>query len=136
MEKTRIVVDTNIVANAIRKGGNRNAKSRCLLRYIYYHKYEVYISSSIFDEYKRVLYGYPRINPSKIARMLWFLWIKKYAIFIEPRPTNQEHEEMKDEDDRIFFDVAKCVGAKLITRNYKDYPVHELITLIDEMYTD
>lgn len=43
---------------------------------------------------------------------------------------------MKDEDDRIFFDVAKCVGAKLITRNYTDYPVHELITLIDEMYTD
>ena len=134
MEKTRIVVDTNIIANAIRKGGNYSSKSRCLLRDIYKHKYEVYISSSILDEYKRVLYGYRRIDPSKIARALWFWWIKRYAIFIEPLPTIQKDVQMHDEDDRVFFDVAKCVKAKLITRNYKDYPVHELVTLISELY--
>ena len=29
---------------------------------------------------------------------------------------------------------AKCLDAKLITRNHKDFPVHELVTLIDELY--
>lgn len=41
---------------------------------------------------------------------------------------------MKDEDDRVFFDVAKCLNIKLITRNYKHFPVDELVALIDELY--
>lgn len=49
-------------------------------------------------------------------------------------PMTEEEVEMRDEDDRIFFDVAKCANARLVTRNYKDYPVHELVTLIDEIY--
>ena len=41
---------------------------------------------------------------------------------------------MKDEDDRKFFDVARCLNVKLVTRNEKDYPVYELITDIEELY--
>ena len=41
---------------------------------------------------------------------------------------------MKDEDDRAFFDVAKCLKIRLITDNLKHYPVHELRTRIDELY--
>ena len=41
---------------------------------------------------------------------------------------------MVDEDDRIFFDVARCLNVRLVTRNYRDYPIDELITLIDELY--
>ncbi len=34
----------------------------------------------------------------------------------------------------LVIDTNIIVNAKLVTRNYKDYPVHELITLIDEIY--
>ena len=50
------------------------------------------------------------------------------------KPSSKDYVEMRDEKDRVFFDVAKCINAKLITRNYKDYPTHELVTLIDELY--
>lgn len=41
---------------------------------------------------------------------------------------------MGDEDDRVFFDVARCLNVKLVTRNLSHYPVHELRTSIDELY--
>ena len=43
-------------------------------------------------------------------------------------------KEQMDEEDRIFFDTAKYLNARLVTRNYKHYPVHELVMLLDELY--
>lgn len=60
-------------------------------------------------------------------------WIEEHAYHIEPLPTDENSVRMKDESDRIFFDVAKCLNARLVTRNYKHYPVHELVTLLDEL---
>lgn len=134
MEKPRIVVDTNIIVSAIRNGVDKKSKSYRLLQDIYRGKYEVYLSTPIYIEYERVLYYYEQVDANKFARWGWFLWIRRHGIFIEPKPTDQEHVAMNDEDDRAFFDVAKCADAKLITRNVKDYPVHELITMIDELY--
>jgi len=37
---------------------------------------------------------------------------------------------MKDEEDRMFFEVAKHCGAKLITGNRKHYPEDELVTTV------
>jgi len=42
--------------------------------------------------------------------------IKATSVWIEPLPTNPDMVAMKDEDDRVFFDVAKCLNVKLITR--------------------
>ena len=56
------------------------------------------------------------------------------ALWIEPLPTNAEEVEMGEEDDRVFFDVARCLNVKLVTRNLSHYPVHELRTSIDELY--
>lgn len=132
--RERLVIDTNIVVNAIRKGSRLNAKTTQLFWHIIQGKYDVYVSQDIIKEYRNVLYKYKRTKPNKILRWIWFTWLEKNAFFIEPSPSDQEHVEMKDEDDRIFFDTAKCVNAKLVTRNYRDYPVHELVTLIDELY--
>ena len=129
----RIVVDTNIVVNALRKGGDSHSKASRLLRDIYRNKYDVYVSTEILREYREVL-SRPEIKVGKIQSVIWMTWLQFHAIAIEPLPTTDAEVRMNDEDDRIFFDVAKCMKARLITRNYKDYPVHELVTLIDELY--
>ena len=129
----RLVIDTNILVNALRKGGAKNSRSRRLLKDVFLGKYDIYISSKIENEYLRILnLKHLSINP--FLRAVLFIWLHNNAIYIEPNSSDQAHVEMKDEDDRIFFDVAKCVNAKLVTRNVKDYPVHEIITLIEELY--
>lgn len=40
---------------------------------------------------------------------------------------------MPDEKDRVFFDVAKCCRARLLTGNMKHYPVDELVTAPEEL---
>ena len=91
------------------------------------------ISSQIFDEYSDVLHR-KHLNLPQNDVDLFLAWIRLNSICIEPKPTTSKEVMMLDEDDRPFYDLAKCLGIKLVTRNYKDYPVHELITLIDELY--
>lgn len=35
--------------------------------------------------------------------------------------------------DRIFYDIAKCCKARLVTGNNKHYPVDELVTSLWEL---
>ena len=127
-----IVVDTNILVNAI-KSENKHSKAATLIEEILTGKYKMCISQEIMDEYEDVLHReYLKLDAALVDWML--AWIRCNSIWIEPKPTTQNQAEMRDEDDRCFFDVAKCLNAKLITRNYKDYPIHELITVIDELY--
>ena len=129
----RIVIEDLGVGRAIRKGGKAHSKTKTRLRDVYSGRYEVFASVDIFEEYQEVL-SRPHLKVNWFARWRWLLWVKRNATFIEPLPTSQEQVEMKDEDDRIFFDVAKCVKARLITRNLKHYPIDELRTSIDEFY--
>ncbi len=91
-----LVVDTNILVNAIKSPGIKNtdgsiipSKSQRLFIDILDGKHKLCVSSDIMAEY---------------------------------------------EDDRVFFDVARCLNVKLVTRNLSHYPVHELRTSIDELY--
>ena len=128
----RIVIDTNILVNAL-KSQNDEAKSVLLLEDVFRGKYEVGLSSEIVREYRDVLHRpHLNINPEDADAVIAL--VEKHGYYIEPRPSTNDYVEMRDEKDRVFFDVAKCLNAKLITRNYKDYPVHELVTLIDELY--
>ncbi len=128
----QIVIDTNIIVNAL-KSQDDSAKSVQLMRDVFRGKYEIGLSADIVREYREVLHRpHLNINYDDAERIIYL--IEKHSIFIEPKASTQQHVEMRDEKDRVFFDVAKCLNAKLITRNYKDYPVHELITLIDELY--
>ncbi len=127
-----LVVDTNILVSGLKSSNNR-ARSVLLIEDILSGKHEMCVSSPIMEEYEDVLYRKSLGIEKRDAD--WLLsWIRLNAIWIEPKPTTQNEVKMRDEDDRIFFDLAKCLRIKLVTRNYKDYPVHELITLIEELY--
>lgn len=127
-----IVIDTNILVNALKSQGD-GAKSRQLMRDVIKGKYTMCVSSYIVAEYDDVLHR-SRLGIRK-ENADWLMgWIRTHAFYIEPLPSNETKVEVRDEKDRPFFDVAKCLNIKLITRNYKDFPVHELVTLIDELY--
>ena len=127
-----LVIDTNIIVNAL-KSHDDNAKSVQLMRDVFTGKHKLCVSPEIMREYRNVL-GRPQLGiPGDISSRI-LDWIDRYAFHIEPLPSTPETVEMSDEDDRPFFDTAKCLKARLITRNYKHYPVHELITLLDELY--
>ncbi|MGN0413496.1 MAG: putative toxin-antitoxin system toxin component, PIN family [Lachnospiraceae bacterium] len=126
-----LVIDTNIIVNAI-KGGT-GSKSYQLMRDVFLGKHIMCVSDAILEEYDDVLHRKQLMLDKRLVDAFMSV-VRLYSYRIEPLPTDQSHVEMKDEDDRMFFDVAKCLNVKLVTRNYKDYPVHELVTLIDELY--
>lgn len=126
-----LVIDTNIIVNAI-KGGT-GSKSYQLMRDVFLGKHIMCVSDAILEEYDDVLHRKQLMLDKRLVDAFMSV-VRLYSYRIEPLPTDQFHVEMKDEDDRMFFDVAKCLNVKLVTRNYKDYPVHELVTLIDELY--
>ena len=128
-----IVIDTNILVNAFRNGGNSHSKSVRLIKDVYTGKHEVYYSLEILSEYNEVLQR-KELKINRFARTQWLKWIRKNGICIEPSPSTSRNYEMSDENDRKFFDVAKCVNARLITRNLKHFPIHEIRTSIDELY--
>lgn len=127
-----LVIDTNILVNAL-KSHDDHAKSVQLMRDVFAGRHVVCVSSGIMKEYRDVL-SRPHlgIDGQIVTRLLD--WIERSAFKIEPKKSLQSHIEMMDEEDRIFFDTAKCLNARLVTRNYKHYPVHELVTLLDELY--
>lgn len=127
-----LVIDTNILVNAL-MSSNENSKAMQLLDDVFAGKHTMVVSSMIMEEYADVL-NRPHLGIPKEEVVYLLEWIDKFAIHIEPLPTTQWEVEMRDEDDRVFFDTAKCLNARLVTRNYKHYPVHELVTLIDELY--
>ena len=127
-----IVVDTNILVNAL-KSKRPNSKSVRLIEDILNGKHHMCVSTEIMSEYRDVLHRiYLNLPSNKVDYLL--SWIRINSVWIEPKPTTPREVIMVDEKDRCFFDVSRCLHIKLITRNHKHYPVHELITLIDEFY--
>ena len=124
--RERLVIDTNVIVSALRKGAPSYSKAYRLIRDVYASKYEVYVSSEIYAEYCDVL-ARKHLEIGFVNRLRWLWWIRHNAEFIEPRPSTQDAVEMGDEDDR-------CAKAKLVTRNLKHYPVDELRTQLDELY--
>lgn len=127
-----VVIDTNILVSAL-KSNNEYSKSVMLLEDVFAGKHTICYSDAILSEYRDVL-NRPHLKIGKEYAEETIDLIIEYGKHIEPKPTTPDEVSLRDEDDRIFFDVAKCLNARLITRNYRDYPVHELITLIDELY--
>ena len=130
-----VVVDTNILVSAIKSKLDRDnpTKSQRLFMDIISGNHTIVISTPILREYEDVLSrSYLKLNPILVERFLAF--IKINSIWIEPLPTKKHEVDMVDEDDRAFFDAAKCMNAKLVTGNLKHYPVHELRTSLDELY--
>jgi putative PIN family toxin of toxin-antitoxin system len=128
-----LVIDTNIIVNYL-KSKTPNAMAQQLMEDIITGKHRMCISSAIMREYREVLYR-DKLNLPKY-KVDWLLaWIYQNSVCIEPLPTTNKEVEMRyDEDDRVFFDVARCLNVKLVTRNRKHYPIHELVTSLEEIY--
>ncbi len=122
----RIVVDTNIIVSALLSVEGTAFR---ILSDVMDGRYEVFVSKEIYDEYDDVLHrGKFGFDEETIKFILE--WFRENAIWIE---TNKSNIPMPDEKDRVFYDVARCCKAKLLTGNTKHYPVDELVTSLWEL---
>ena len=121
-----VVVDTNIIVSALLspEGTAFEFMSRVLDG-----EYTVLVSEEIFLEYEDVLRR-DKFGLSEDIINYILNWFIENAIWVEPQ---QSHEPMPDEKDRIFYDMAKSCKARLITGNFKHYPVDECVTALWEL---
>ena len=122
----RLVIDTNIIVSALL---SPEGTAFQILLDVLDGKYEVLISKEIYEEYDEVLRR-PKFNFDKDIIDYLLSWFRRNAIWIE---VTKSDIAMPDEKDRIFFDVAKCCKARLLTGNNKHYPVDELVTALWEI---
>ena len=135
-----LVIDTNIIVSAIKTPFRRDdqgniilTKPQKLIVDVLNEKHTMVVSKAIIDEYEDVFHREQlKLDTVLVEKFLAFVKVK--ALWIEPLPTTSKEVEMQDEEDRAFFDVAKCLNIRLITDNLKHYPVHELRTSISELY--
>lgn len=121
-----LVIDTNIIVSALLSSESRAFR---LLSDVLDGKYIVLISEEIFEEYEAVLYRDKFGFDNDIITFL-LNWFKENAVWIQ---VLESDVPMKDEKDRVFYDLAKSCKAKLVTGNIKHYPVDELVTALWEL---
>lgn len=122
----RLVIDTNIIVSALL---SRDSRAFQVLSDAFDRKYTVMISEEIFQEYQDVLHREKFCFDEDIITFL-LTWFKQNAVWIE---VIKSDIPMKDEKDRIFYDVARTCKARLVTGNLKHYPVDELVTSLWEI---
>ena len=122
----RLVVDTNIIVSALLSPDGTAFR---ILSDVLDGKYEVLISEEIFKEYDDVLHREKFGFGEEIIEFL-LDWFRQNAVWIE---TERSDIPMRDEKDRVIFDVAKCCKARLLTGNSRHYPVDELVTELWEL---
>jgi len=111
----KIVIDTNVfISSRISSAGNP-AK---IMKLITDDKIDLYYSSNILNEYKRVL-SYTKFNFTVEVQKASVEDIKNIGNLIKPIKSDIF---MPDESDRIFYDTANAAEAYLITGNIKHYP--------------
>lgn len=125
----QLVIDTNIIVSALLSADSNAFK---VLSDALDGKYTVLISEEIFQEYQDVLHHEKFGFDEEIFSFL-LEWFKENAIWIEISKSNIP---MKDEKDRVFYDLAKSCKARLVTGNIKHYPVDELVTALWELIED
>ena len=124
-----VLLDTTIIVSALK---TPNGKAYALLEQVLTEKHKICISSDIMAEYKDVL-NRDKLGLNKYLVEYLLSWFVINGLWIEPLPSSQDKVPVNDESDRKFFDVAKCLRARLVTGNFKHYPVDELITSLDEL---
>lgn len=122
----RLVIDTNIIVSALL---SEDSKAFQLLSDVLDGKYIVLISEEIFKEYENVLSRDKFGFDSDIINFL-LNWFRENAVWVE---VLESDAPMKDEKDRVFYDLAKSCKARLVTGNIKHYPVDELVTALWEL---
>lgn len=121
-----LIIDTNIIVSALL---SPDGKAFQLLSEVLDGKYTVFISREVYEEYDEVLHREKFGFDEEI--ILYILeWFRSNAVWVE---VTKSSVSVPDEKDRIFYDIAKCCKARLVTGNNKHYPVDELVTSLWEL---
>lgn len=122
----RMVIDTNIIVSALLSPDGAACQ---VLSDALDGKHEVFVSVEIFQEYADVLHR-EKFGFDEDIIVYLLDWFRDNAIWVE---VTKSDIQMPDEKDRVFFDVARCCRARLLTGNIKHYPVDELVTSLEEI---
>lgn len=112
-----VVLDTNILVSAVWSPG-RNASD--ILLSCFGRQFKVCYDYRILEEYIRVMH-YPKLGFEEWEIDSILEPIMKYGIAVVAPPITDIAFD-RDEDDRKFYEVAKCCDAVLITGNLKHFP--------------
>jgi putative PIN family toxin of toxin-antitoxin system len=116
----RIVLDTNILVSAIL---SKNSGPYKIMNMVFDEKFSIYYSLEMLAEYENVLYRKKlNLNIDKVENVLTA--IKIVGVLV---PHKVSSIPIVDEDDRVFYDVAKTNAALLITGNRKHFPKDEIV---------
>jgi len=117
-DNLKVVLDTNILVSALFPS---QGKSSDILSLVLEGKLQACYSQKIMDEYDEVLSRdkFKRYFTSERKQTVLNELKDNGLVFDDVTPSNIP---MKDETDRVFYDVAKASGAYLITNNIKDFP--------------
>ncbi len=112
----RVVLDTNVVASALRQPLGLPAR---ILGLAYSGAIELSISKDLFAEYQDVLYR-PRLKIKPDSAQALLDWCRTHATWIEP---TEQVKACADPDDNMVLACAQQAGADfLITGNVIDFP--------------
>jgi len=123
MNPLRVVLDTNILVSALLTREGNPAK---IYRMFLTQALTLVYCAEILDEYEDVIYR-PRLKIPIADANIVMDAIRYYGEEIFIPVSRSSIIPMPDEDDRIFYDTAKTVGAYLITGNTKHYPSEPFI---------
>ena len=120
MKQHRVVLDTNILVSALMSKMGNPAK---IYKMFLSETITLVFSDDIMSEYINVLYRpHLRIPADDADKVLDA--IRQCGERIKPA---KSVFPLVDEDDRMFYDVAKNAGAYLITGNIRHYPSEPFI---------
>ena len=114
---TKVVLDTNVLISAL---WSKNGKPAQILTLILSDLLILCYSSEIFQEYQDVL-ARPHLafhfKEARVEEIFEKIIGDGLSVVVKPSSI-----PFIDEDDRVFYDVAKACGAYLITGNSKHFP--------------
>ena len=116
----KVVIDTNVLVSSLLNSKGNPAK---IIKLVGTLKVQLYYNAEIIKEYNRVLH-YPKLKITQHQIDSILNLITEHGIAIEAKKSTFE---MTDEDDRIFYDIAKQSGSLLVTGNLKHYPKEAFI---------
>jgi len=117
---TLVVLDTNILISSL---WSKNGAPAKVVQKVLENQVVICHDYRIMNEYKQVLHR-PKFSfdPSDIRDLLEFIQRSGLSVTAEP-----DNTFFTDDSDRKFYDIAKALGAYLITGNTKHYPVESFI---------
>jgi len=120
MKHKRVVIDTNVLVSALMTPSGNPAKVH---KMFLAEELTLVYSEEILAEYEDVLFR-PRLRIPTDDADIVLEAIRQYGDLVAPDPST---DSMPDEDDRIFYDAAKCTGSYLVTGNTRHYPSESFI---------